>query len=42
MVSLLVPQGWAVRGLLEAMNGMPPLALLPTLLVSAWMERGIL
>lgn len=36
-VSLLVPQGWAVRGLLEAMNGKGPLELLPTLLVLlAW------
>jgi ABC-type Na+ efflux pump permease subunit len=32
-VSLLVPQGWAVRGLLQSMNGEPVSALLVTTLV---------
>jgi len=32
-VSLLVPQGWAVRGLLQATNGQPIMNQLVTLLV---------
>jgi ABC-2 type transport system permease protein len=36
-VSLLVPQGWAVRGLIQSMNGDPLESILLTLLVSlAW------
>lgn len=36
-VSLLVPQGWAVRGLLQAMNGHPVMdVLLTTLVMLAW------
>jgi hypothetical protein len=36
-VSLLVPQGWAVRGLLQAMNGLPVTdVLLTTLVMLAW------
>jgi ABC-type multidrug transport system permease subunit len=36
-VSLLVPQGWAVRGLLQAMNGLPVTdVLLTTLVLLAW------
>ena len=36
-VSLLVPQGWAIRGLMQAMNGEPLAAVLTTALVSlAW------
>ena len=36
-VSLLVPQGWAVRGLLQAMNGHPVTdVLLTTLVMLAW------
>jgi len=36
-VSLLVPQGWAVRGLVQAMNGLPVTdVLLNTLIVLAW------
>jgi ABC-2 type transport system permease protein len=36
-VGLLVPQGWAVRGLLEALNYQPPSQVLPELLVLlAW------
>ncbi len=33
-VSLLVPQGWAVRGLIQSMNGEPLESILPTLLAS--------
>jgi ABC-type multidrug transport system permease subunit len=32
-VSLLVPQGWAVRGLLQAMNGAPVRNVVLTVLV---------
>lgn len=36
-VSLLVPQGWAVRGLMQTMNGQPITSVLITMLVSlAW------
>jgi hypothetical protein len=36
-VSLLVPQGWAVRGLVQAMNGLPVAdVLLTTLVMLAW------
>jgi ABC-type multidrug transport system permease subunit len=36
-VSLLVPQGWAVRGLLQAMNGLAVTdVLLTTLVMLAW------
>ena len=36
-VSLLVPQGWAVRGLVQAMNGQPVTdVLLTTLVMLAW------
>jgi ABC-type Na+ efflux pump permease subunit len=36
-VSLLVPQGWAIRGLMQAMNGEATLAVLVTMLVMlAW------
>ncbi len=36
-VSLLVPQGWAVRGLLQAMNGEPvPTLLVTTLALLVW------
>jgi ABC-type Na+ efflux pump permease subunit len=36
-VSLLVPQGWAVRGLMQSMNGEPIMALLlTTLALLAW------
>ncbi|HET7089951.1 MAG TPA: ABC transporter permease [Anaerolineae bacterium] len=36
-VSLLVPQGWAVRGLIQAMNGLPVVdVLLTTLVMLAW------
>jgi len=34
-VSLIVPQGWAVRGLILAMDGAGPLSILPTLAVLA-------
>lgn len=32
-VSLLVPQGWAVRGLLQAVNHQPPINVLLTMLI---------
>ena len=36
-VSLLVPQGWAIRGLMQAMNGQPPASILiTTLILLAW------
>ncbi|MBM3126861.1 MAG: ABC transporter permease [Chloroflexi bacterium] len=36
-VSLLVPQGWAIRGLMQSMNDLPPISVLTTALVSlAW------
>jgi ABC-type transport system involved in multi-copper enzyme maturation permease subunit len=36
-VSLLVPQGWAIRGLIQSMNGEPTNAVLVTALVMlAW------
>jgi ABC-type Na+ efflux pump permease subunit len=36
-VSLLVPQGWAVRGLVQAMNGLPVVdVLLTTLVMLVW------
>jgi ABC-type multidrug transport system permease subunit len=36
-VALLVPQGWAVRGLMEALNRQPPAQVLPELLaLLAW------
>ena len=36
-VSLLVPQGWAIRGLMQSMNDLPPNTVLTTTLVSlAW------
>jgi ABC-2 type transport system permease protein len=36
-VSLVVPQGWAIRGLMQSMNGEPVSAVLVTMLVSfAW------
>lgn len=33
-VSLLVPQGWAIRGLMQAMDGEPFLSVLTTVLIS--------
>jgi uncharacterized membrane protein len=33
-ISLLVPQGWAVRGLMQAMNGEPINSVLATVLIS--------
>jgi len=33
-VSLLVPQGWAIRGLMQSMNDLPPNTVLTTTLVS--------
>jgi ABC-type multidrug transport system permease subunit len=37
LVSLLVPQGWAIRGLLQSMNGEPIGAVIVTALVLlAW------
>ena len=36
-VSLLVPQGWAIRGLMQSMNDLPPNTVLTTTIVSlAW------
>jgi hypothetical protein len=36
-VSLVVPQGWAIRGLMQSLNGEPVTAVLVTMLVSfAW------
>ena len=36
-VSLLVPQGWAIRGLMQAMNGQPLTGVLTnTLILLAW------
>jgi len=36
-VSLLVPQGWAVRGLMQAVKGLPPAdVLLTTLVMLVW------
>ncbi len=32
-VSLIVPQGWAIRGLMQSMNGEPVSAVLVTMLV---------
>jgi ABC-type multidrug transport system permease subunit len=35
--SLLVPQGWAVRGLVQTMNGAPFAEIAPTvLMLAAW------
>ena len=41
-VSLLVPQGWAIRGLMQSMNGEPINSVLVTVLVIAFVERSLL